>query len=68
MLSVTHPEEFARIMKGTRAGGGSAGVGSNKPRAVLFEGPPGCGKTSMGLSLLHISIILIVVMIIIIDM
>jgi len=41
LLAVKHPEMYAEITKATRDR-----VEINKPRAVLFEGPPGCGKTT----------------------
>ena len=44
MLPLQHAATFNDVVKGTRGGDAkAAGV-----RAVLFEGPPGCGKTSMG--------------------
>ena len=41
LLALKHPEVFDEIARGTRKH-----YSSNCPRAVLFEGPPGCGKTS----------------------
>ena len=41
LLAVKHPKEFEDITKGTRMI-----YEKSKVRAVLFEGPPGCGKTS----------------------
>ena len=49
LLPQTHAAEFDAVLRGTRGGGGGGGGGGQRerPRAVLFEGPPGCGKTSM---------------------
>lgn len=41
LLAVKHPKEYEDIAKGTRMI-----YEKSKVRAVLFEGPPGCGKTS----------------------
>ncbi|KAK9852562.1 hypothetical protein WJX84_012167 [Apatococcus fuscideae] len=41
LLALQHPEVYEAIAAGTRLR-----PGSNRPRAVLFEGPPGCGKTT----------------------
>ncbi|KAK9840153.1 hypothetical protein WJX74_004214 [Apatococcus lobatus] len=41
LLALQHPEVYEAIAAGTRRR-----PGSNRPRAVLFEGPPGCGKTT----------------------
>jgi len=41
--SLSHPEVYDRIARGTRKR-----FQTSRPRAVLFEGPPGCGKTSTG--------------------
>lgn len=41
LLSMLHPEVYSSVASKTRKMGGS-----NRPRAVLFEGPPGCGKTT----------------------
>ena len=41
LLALQHPEVYEAIAAGTRCR-----PGSNRPRAVLFEGPPGCGKTT----------------------
>eukprot|EP00802_Teleaulax_amphioxeia_P012417 Tamp_12459.p1 GENE.Tamp_12459~~Tamp_12459.p1 ORF type:complete len:586 (-),score=90.54 Tamp_12459:52-1599(-) len=43
MLQLTNPTSYADVIAGTRGASGH----TNRPRAVLFEGPPGCGKTSM---------------------
>lgn len=39
-LPLKHPEVYERIVKGTRQR-----AECNVPKAVLYEGPPGCGKT-----------------------
>ena len=44
LLQLTHPSLYAHVLTGTR---GPVGAHSIQPRAVLFQGPPGCGKTSM---------------------
>ncbi|CAN1157192.1 Cell division control protein 48 [Linum perenne] len=41
LLALHHPEIYDNIAHGTREK-----FESNRPRAVLFEGPPGTGKTS----------------------
>ena len=41
LLALLHPEVYETIAKGTRRH-----FANNKPRAVLFEGPPGTGKTT----------------------
>ncbi|PRW59773.1 cell division cycle 48-like protein [Chlorella sorokiniana] len=41
LLALLHPEVYESIAKGTRRQ-----FASNRPRAVLFEGPPGTGKTT----------------------
>lgn len=41
LLALQHPDVYEAIAAGTRRR-----PGSNRPRAVLFEGPPGCGKTT----------------------
>lgn len=42
ILSLQHPEVYEQIARETRRT-----YESNRPRAVLFEGPPGTGKTTM---------------------
>ena len=41
LLALLHPDVYETIAKGTRQH-----YSNNKPRAVLFEGPPGTGKTT----------------------
>ena len=41
LLALLHPDVYETIAKGTRRH-----YANNKPRAVLFEGPPGTGKTT----------------------
>ena len=41
LLALLHPEVYNRIARATRQH-----YATNKPRAVLFEGPPGTGKTT----------------------
>lgn len=41
LLAMIRPEVYTSVASKTRKNGGS-----NRPRAVLFEGPPGCGKTT----------------------
>lgn len=41
LLALKHPDIFDEVARGTRRH-----YSSNCPRAVLFEGPPGCGKTT----------------------
>lgn len=41
LLSLTRPEVYEKIARGTRKK-----YESNRPRAILFEGPPGTGKTT----------------------
>lgn len=58
-LPLRHPDVYNRIVQGTRAR-----VEPNVPKAVLYEGPPGCGKTlsarilasSIGVPFVHIRI------------
>ncbi|EIE21620.1 AAA-domain-containing protein [Coccomyxa subellipsoidea C-169] len=42
LLALLHPEVYDEVAKGTR----QREAGSTRPRAVLFQGPPGCGKTT----------------------
>ncbi|KAF4674846.1 hypothetical protein FOL47_008594 [Perkinsus chesapeaki] len=42
LLQLKHPELFKKIAEGTRGKSAPA----NRPKVVLFEGPPGTGKTS----------------------
>ena len=42
LLALLRPDVYDAIAAGTRAQAGA----SNRPRALLFEGPPGTGKTS----------------------
>lgn len=41
LLSLSYPQIYSQIMKGTRER-----PEENRPKAVLFEGPPGTGKTT----------------------
>lgn len=41
LLGLTHGEIFDQITRNTRVK-----FEANRPRAILFEGPPGCGKTT----------------------
>ena len=41
LLALQHPDVFDDVARGT-----CKHFASNRPRAVLFEGPPGCGKTT----------------------
>lgn len=41
LLALTHPDVYDEIARKTRRH-----YASNRPRAVLFEGPPGTGKTT----------------------
>ncbi|CAL8469402.1 g8943 [Coccomyxa elongata] len=42
LLALLHPEIYDEVAKGTR----QRDPGSTRPRAILFQGPPGCGKTT----------------------
>merc|ERR1711871_327644 len=53
LMPLQHPDTYSEVMKGTR--GLLSGTGASEkenplisghPKAVLFDGPPGCGKTS----------------------
>jgi len=47
LLPLTHPQVLSGIAAAAREGAASGGDAlAAAPRAVLFEGPPGCGKTS----------------------
>ena len=41
LLSLVYPQIYDEIMEGTRMK-----IENNRPKAVLFEGPPGTGKTT----------------------
>ena len=41
LLGLTHGEIYDQITAGTRMKNET-----NRPKAILFEGPPGCGKTT----------------------
>jgi SpoVK/Ycf46/Vps4 family AAA+-type ATPase len=41
LLGLTHGEIYDQITQGTRVK-----FETNRPKAILFEGPPGCGKTT----------------------
>ena len=41
LLALTHADVYDKITQATRMK-----VESNRPKCVLFEGPPGCGKTT----------------------
>lgn len=57
VLPLSHPEVYESIVKGTRKR-----FESNLPKAILYEGPPGCGKTlsakilaaSIGVPFVHV--------------
>ena len=42
LLALLHPEVYEEVAKGTR----QFAAENTRPRAVLFEGPPGRGKTT----------------------
>ena len=46
LLPLLHPKAFERVAQATREGTALAATGNNLPRAVLFTGPPGTGKTT----------------------
>lgn len=46
ILSLKHPSLFEKIVSKTRSSSNQQKVISNKPKVVLFEGPPGTGKSS----------------------
>ena len=52
VLPMKHPEVYREVMEGTRGGKRRKEDGASTPpppphaKAILFEGPPGCGKTS----------------------
>ena len=48
ILGLKHPSLFEKIVSKTRAQSGS-----NKPKVVLFEGPPGTGKSSTARIIAH---------------
>ncbi len=41
LLALMHADVYDEVARGTRRK-----FAPNRPRAVLFEGPPGCGKTT----------------------
>jgi ATP-dependent 26S proteasome regulatory subunit len=49
ILGLKHPSLFEKIARKTRSGYGK----SNKPKVVLFEGPPGTGKSSTARIIAH---------------
>lgn len=58
-LPLLHPEVYESIVRGTRKR-----AETNVPKAVLYEGPPGCGKTlsarilaaSIGIPFVHVRV------------
>lgn len=42
LLALLHPDVYEEVARGTR----KVAADNTRPRAVLFEGPPGCGKTT----------------------
>ena len=52
VLAVTHPEVFDSVARSTRVV-----FESNRPKAVLLEGPPGTGRHSVALKLCTIQLI-----------
>jgi SpoVK/Ycf46/Vps4 family AAA+-type ATPase len=51
ILGLKHPSLFEKIVAKTRQLGG--GPGGNRPKVVLFEGPPGTGKSSTARIIAH---------------